>query len=81
MLAKIPEKEFIMIAQQCLELELRKKFEGTKFNDIQELGIKASRYENLLKEEIERKVLIMEPIIKKHWIQMSMQHNSSIENL
>jgi hypothetical protein len=43
MLVKIPEKEFIMIAQQCLELELRKKFEGTKFNDIYGLGIRASR--------------------------------------
>lgn len=46
-----------MSAQQRLELELRKKFERMKFKDIYELGVKASRYEKLMKE-VERKILI-----------------------
>ena len=44
--ARIPDKKFIMIAQQGLELELRKKFERMKFKDIYELGVRASRYES-----------------------------------
>lgn len=46
-----------MSAQQRLELELRKKFKRMKFKDIYELGVKASRYEKLMKE-VERKILI-----------------------
>jgi len=46
-----------MIAQQGLGLELRKKFERIKFKDIYELGVRASRYEKLMKE-VERKILI-----------------------
>lgn len=55
--ARIPEKKFIMSAQQRLELELRKTFEQMKFKDIYELEVKASRYEKLMKE-VERKILI-----------------------
>lgn len=32
--ARIPEMKFIMIAQQGLQLELRKKFERMKFKNI-----------------------------------------------
>jgi hypothetical protein len=46
-----------MIAQQGLGLELRKKFERIKFKDIYEFGVRASRYEKLMKE-VERKILI-----------------------
>jgi hypothetical protein len=55
--ARIPEKKFIMSAQQRLELELRKTFEQMKFKDIYEWEVKASRYEKLMKE-VERKILI-----------------------
>jgi len=56
--SRIPEKEFVTIAQQGLEWELRNKFKRMKFKDIYELGVRASRYDSLLREEVDKKIPI-----------------------
>lgn len=62
----IPKKDFVTIAQQGLEWELRNKFKGMKFKDIYEIGVRASRYESLLRKEIDKKKSqFTELIIKK----------------
>jgi len=48
--SRISEKEFVTIAQQDLEWELRKKFKRMEFKDIYELGVRASRYKSLFRE-------------------------------
>jgi len=62
---RIHEKKFIMITQQGLEWELRKKFARMKFKYIYELGARVSRYKSLLREEVEEKILIYRTIVKK----------------
>ncbi|GKV48260.1 hypothetical protein SLEP1_g55084 [Rubroshorea leprosula] len=52
----LPELEFVKLAQNGLDIELRKKFEGMKFRDFYELSYKVARYENLLKEDVQKKV-------------------------
>ncbi|GKV50945.1 hypothetical protein SLEP1_g57622, partial [Rubroshorea leprosula] len=49
------EQEFVKLAQNGLDIELRKKFEGMEFRDFFELSYKVARYENLLREESPRK--------------------------
>ncbi|GKV12203.1 hypothetical protein SLEP1_g23382 [Rubroshorea leprosula] len=51
----LPEQEFVKLAQNGLDIELRKKFEGMEFRDFFELSYKVARYENLLREESQRK--------------------------
>ncbi|GKV21983.1 hypothetical protein SLEP1_g31893 [Rubroshorea leprosula] len=51
----LPEQEFVKLAQNGLDIELRKKFEGMKFQDFYELSYKVARYENLLKEDVQKK--------------------------
>ncbi|GKV02584.1 hypothetical protein SLEP1_g15006 [Rubroshorea leprosula] len=51
----LPEEEFVKLAQNGLDIELRKKFEGMKFRDFYELSYKVARYENLLKEDVQKK--------------------------
>ncbi|GKV43324.1 hypothetical protein SLEP1_g50628 [Rubroshorea leprosula] len=51
----LPEQEFVKLAQNGLDIELRKKFEGMEFRDFYELSYKVARYENLLKEDIQKK--------------------------
>ncbi|GLU07026.1 hypothetical protein SLE2022_240060 [Rubroshorea leprosula] len=51
----LPEQEFVKLAQNGLDIELRKKFEGMEFRDFFELSYKVARYENLLKEDTQRK--------------------------
>jgi hypothetical protein len=42
-LARILEREFIMITKQGLKLELRKKFIGMEFKEIYKLEVRTSR--------------------------------------
>lgn len=51
----LPEQEFVTLAQKGLDIELRKKFEGMEKRDFFELSTKVTRYENLLKEEAQRR--------------------------
>ncbi|GKV50000.1 hypothetical protein SLEP1_g56718 [Rubroshorea leprosula] len=51
----LPEQEFVKLAQNGLDIELRKKFEGMEFRDFYELSYKVARYENLLKEDVQKK--------------------------
>ena len=51
----MPEAEYIKIAIDGLNFELRNKFEGITFIDLFELSEGASRFEGLLKEENQRK--------------------------
>ncbi|GKV43113.1 hypothetical protein SLEP1_g50447 [Rubroshorea leprosula] len=51
----LPEQEFVKLAQKGLDIELRKKFEGIKFRDFFELSYKVAHYENLLREDTQRK--------------------------
>ncbi|KAK9291684.1 hypothetical protein L1049_019633 [Liquidambar formosana] len=51
----LPEHEFVRLAQNGLEFELHKKFEGMSFVDLYEMSTHASRYERLLKEEEQRR--------------------------
>ncbi|GKV24835.1 hypothetical protein SLEP1_g34389 [Rubroshorea leprosula] len=51
----LPEQEFVKLAQNGLDIELRKKFEGMEFRNFYELSYKVARYENLLKENVQKK--------------------------
>ena len=51
----LPEAEYIKIAIDDLNFELRKKFEGITFVDLFKLSKRASRLKGLLKEENQRK--------------------------
>ncbi|GKV24416.1 hypothetical protein SLEP1_g34030 [Rubroshorea leprosula] len=51
----LPKQEFFELAQNGLDIELRKKFEGMEFRDFYELFYKVARYENLLKEDVQKK--------------------------
>ncbi|GKV41675.1 hypothetical protein SLEP1_g49174 [Rubroshorea leprosula] len=46
---------FFKLAQNGLNIERRKKFEGMEFRDFYELSYKVARYENLLKEDVQKK--------------------------
>ena len=52
----LPETKFIRLAPNGLKFELLKKFEGTKFRDLFELDMRATRYEAIIKEEHDHKV-------------------------
>ncbi|CAL9012720.1 unnamed protein product, partial [Prunus brigantina] len=45
------ERHFIQMAQAALKISLRKRFDGMLFGDLAELADKASKYEELLREE------------------------------
>ena len=51
----LSEGEYVKMAQRSLDIELRKKFQGMKFRDFYELDAKVSEYEELLREENQRK--------------------------
>ncbi|GKV00673.1 hypothetical protein SLEP1_g13330 [Rubroshorea leprosula] len=51
----LPEQKFVKLAQNGLDIELRKKFEGMEFRDFFELSYKVGCYENLLREDTQRK--------------------------
>ncbi|OMO82013.1 Retrotransposon gag protein [Corchorus capsularis] len=51
----LPEKEFVRLAQNDLDIELRKKFEGVEFRDYFDMSTKVARYENLLREDAEQR--------------------------
>ncbi|GKV29945.1 hypothetical protein SLEP1_g38818 [Rubroshorea leprosula] len=51
----LPEQEFFKLAQNGLDIKLRKKFEGMEFRDFYELSYKVAQYENLLKEDVQKK--------------------------
>ncbi|GKU99938.1 hypothetical protein SLEP1_g12712 [Rubroshorea leprosula] len=53
--SSLTEQEFVKLAQNGLDIELGKKFEGMEFRDFFELSYKVARYENLLREESQRK--------------------------
>ncbi|KAI5343513.1 hypothetical protein L3X38_011389 [Prunus dulcis] len=56
-LSRIPteERHFIQMAQTTLKISLRKRFDGMLFGDLAELADKASKYEELLREEQRRR--------------------------
>ena len=56
--------EYVKIAIDGLNFELRKKFEGITFIDLFELSERVSRFEGLLKEENQRKKKFMRPTTK-----------------
>lgn len=51
----IEERHFIQMAQAALKISLRKRFDGMLFADLAELADKASKYEDLLREEQQRR--------------------------
>ncbi|CAL9004103.1 unnamed protein product [Prunus brigantina] len=57
MKCRIPMKErhFIPMAQAALKISLRKRFDGMLFVDLAELADKASKYEELLREEQQKR--------------------------
>ncbi|XP_016650494.1 PREDICTED: uncharacterized protein LOC107881367 [Prunus mume] len=57
MKCRIPmeERHFIQMAQAALMISLRKRFDGMLFGDLAELADKASKYEELLREEQQKR--------------------------
>ena len=55
----LPETEYVEMAQRCLDIELRKKFQGMEFRDFYELATKVIEYEEMLKEESYRRKMFM----------------------
>ncbi|KAH7855667.1 hypothetical protein Vadar_027466 [Vaccinium darrowii] len=51
----LPEKEYVRLVLNGLNFKLKKKFNGVEFRDLFELSAKAARYENILKEEANRR--------------------------
>ena len=51
----IPEREFVKLAMSGLGYRLKKKFVGMEFGDLFELATRATRYEDILNEEYQRK--------------------------
>ena len=51
----LPETEYVKIAQRGLDIKLRKKFQGMEFKDFYELAAKVTEYEELLREESQRR--------------------------
>ncbi|CAL9016664.1 unnamed protein product [Prunus brigantina] len=49
------ERHFIQMAQAALKISLRKRFDGMLFGDLAELADKASKYEELLREEQQKR--------------------------
>ncbi|CAL8152314.1 unnamed protein product [Prunus armeniaca] len=49
------ERHFIQMAQAALNISLRKRFDGMLFGDLTELADKASKYEELLREEQQKR--------------------------
>ena len=47
------------MAQRGLKIELRKKFQGIEFKDFYELVTKVTKYEELLREESQRRKTYM----------------------
>ncbi|CAL8168063.1 unnamed protein product [Prunus armeniaca] len=57
MKCRIPmeERHFIQMAQTTLKISLRKRFDGMLFGDLAELADKVSKYEELLREEQQKR--------------------------
>ncbi|CAL9012423.1 unnamed protein product [Prunus brigantina] len=57
MKCRIPmeERHFIQMAQTALKISLRKRFDGMLFGDLAKLADKASKYEELLREEQQKR--------------------------
>ncbi|CAL2266095.1 unnamed protein product [Prunus armeniaca] len=51
----IEERHFIQMAQAALKISLRKRFDGMLFGDLAELADKAAKYEELLREEQQKR--------------------------
>ncbi|CAL8162911.1 unnamed protein product [Prunus armeniaca] len=51
----IEERHFIQMAQTALKISLRKRFDGMLFADLTELADKESKYEELLREEQQKR--------------------------
>ncbi|CAL9010231.1 unnamed protein product, partial [Prunus brigantina] len=51
----LPEREFVKMAEEGLEFEYRKKFQGIEFRDMHDLINKVDRYASLLKEEMQKR--------------------------
>ena len=59
------ETKYVKIAQRGLDIELRKKFQGMEFSDFYELAAKVIKYEELLREESQRRKTSMELISRR----------------
>ncbi|CAL2255621.1 unnamed protein product [Prunus armeniaca] len=57
MKCRIPkeERDFIQIAQTALKISLRKRFDGILFRDLVKVADKTSKYEELLREEQQKR--------------------------
>ncbi|CAL2239129.1 unnamed protein product [Prunus armeniaca] len=57
MKCRIPmeERHFIQMAQTALKISLRKRFDEMLFGDLAKLAYKASKYEELLREEQQKR--------------------------
>ncbi|CAL8115553.1 unnamed protein product [Prunus armeniaca] len=51
----IEERHFIQMAQAALKISMRKRFDGMLFGDMAELADKAAKYEELLREEQQKR--------------------------
>ncbi|XP_059623179.1 uncharacterized protein LOC132266344 [Cornus florida] len=51
----LPPEEYVKMAMNGLEFELRNKFEGVQFHDLFDLAGKMAKYEELLRQEQDRK--------------------------
>ena len=51
----LPYIEYVKITLRGLDIESRKKFQGMEFRDFYELAAKVIEYEELLREESQRK--------------------------
>ncbi|XP_059670679.1 uncharacterized protein LOC132316183 [Cornus florida] len=51
----LPPEEYVKMALNGLEFELRKKFKGVQFHDLFDLAGKVAKYEELLREEQDKK--------------------------
>ena len=61
----LPEIEDMKMAQKCLDIGLRKKFQGLEFRDFYELAAKVTKYEELLMKKVTGERSLWESIIKR----------------
>ncbi|CAL8155833.1 unnamed protein product [Prunus armeniaca] len=83
MKCRIPmeERHFIQMAQAALKISLRKRFDGMLFGDLAKLADKASKYEELLREEHQKKNSSKGTYYKSHFSSIHMIEVESEEDI
>lgn len=61
----LPKSEYVKMAQKELDIELRKKFQGIKFQNFFELVAKVVEYEEHLREKFQRNKSIEKNLLLK----------------